>query len=415
MSLVRRYNVRMFGRTEERRLIFHVSQNDGRTIEELLAPRSPLDTPTAVGGAIVDATYVARDPALLARFAGAHVPWATDPMSSRFASPGYLGVASIAALPYAPATPLSLTARSRDLDRMIRRALEFQAAYEPAMYMVPSLPLPRVSARALSVLQHSHEVAAQLNGSVGIPYRPMLATVFPGLSVMRGRYSVFERLSDRAFSGVYVQALQLNAKRDSLEKLVTYTEFLLHARETGFRVVAGRPGTFGLVLGAFGIDAFDSALGDGESYSLSRLVKPRLSDPNKPRKGGRQRRIYFSKLLTVLGEDDAAAVLGNHAVRAQLACGIEECAYDVANPLRNPRRHFFHSRVGELEELERLQSEQLRIQYVRQRLDEARDAGRLVNRVWRAMGRDEIDFSHLDRWLAVTNRVAAVVAVRSGE
>ena len=405
----------MFGRQEDRRLIFHVSQNDGRTIEELLTPRSPLDTPRTVGGAVVDATYVERDPALLARFAGAHVPWATDPMSRRFASPGYLSVASLASLPYAPSTPLSLTAKSRELDRMIRRALEFQAVHEPAMYMVPSLPLPRVSTRALAVLQHTHEVAAQLNGSVGIPYRPMLATVYPGLSVMRGRYSVFERLSDRAFSGVYVQALQLNAKRDSLEKLVTYSEFLRHGRDAGFRVVAGRPGTFGLVLSAFGIDGFDSALGDGESFSLARLVKPRIAEANKPRKGGRQRRIYFSGLMTVLGEDDSAAILSNQAVRAQLACGIEECAYDVKNPLSDPRRHFFHARVSELEALERLQTEQLRIHYVRQRLDEARDAGRLVNRVWRAMGREEIDFSHLDRWLAVITRVATGVAVRSGE
>lgn len=405
----------MFGRADERRLILHVSQNDGRTVEELLTPRNPLDRSRSVGGAVVDATYVARDPALLARFAGAHIPWATDPMSCRFASPGYLSAASIASLPYAPSTPLSLTAKTRDLDRMIRRALEFQAAHEPALYMVPSLPLPRASTRALAVLQHTHEVAAELNGSIGIPHRPMLATVYAGLSVMRGRYSVFERLSDRAFSGVYVQALQINAKRDSLEKLVTYAEFLRHARDTGFRVVAGRPGTFGLVLSAFGIDGFDSALGDGESFSLARLVKPKVSDPAKPRRGGRQRRIYFSKLLTVLGEDDSGAILSNKAVRAQLACGIEECEYDITNPLSDPRRHFFHARLRELDALEHLRTESLRVQHVRQRLDEARDSGRLVNRVWREMGREEIDFGHLDRWLGVLTRVATGVAVRSGE
>ena len=79
----------------------------------------------------------------------------------------------------------------------------------------------------------------------------MLAAAYPGIAVMRGRFSVFDRLDARAFSGAYVQALNLNAKRDSLEKLASYTSFLEEGRSAGMPIIAGKPGTFGLILGAF--------------------------------------------------------------------------------------------------------------------------------------------------------------------
>jgi len=91
------------------------------------------------GGAVIQASYVHRDPPLLLRLADGQVPCGVEPQSVRFASAGYASVASIAQLPYAPQAQLDPTRFTDEHRRMVRSALEFQARHEPAMYVVPSL------------------------------------------------------------------------------------------------------------------------------------------------------------------------------------------------------------------------------------------------------------------------------------
>jgi hypothetical protein len=59
----------MFGAFPPRAFLVHVTEHEGRTLERLLAPRDPGMDALALGGAIVEASYVRRDPALLARLA----------------------------------------------------------------------------------------------------------------------------------------------------------------------------------------------------------------------------------------------------------------------------------------------------------------------------------------------------------
>lgn len=65
------------------------------------------------------------------------------------------------------------------------------------MYVVPSLPIARASARVLDAFRALHEFVATLNGSEGMPHRPILAAAYPGTAVLKGRYSVSDRLADR--------------------------------------------------------------------------------------------------------------------------------------------------------------------------------------------------------------------------
>ena len=146
-------------------MLLHVTQNEGRSLEQLLAPRRLGEDGPSLGGAVVQASYVHRDPPLLLRLADGHIPWVIEPQSVRFASAGYLTVESIAKLPYAPPVALDTARFGDEHRRMVRSALEFQARHEPAMYVVPSLPLPRASARVLKAFSDLHEYAATLNGS----------------------------------------------------------------------------------------------------------------------------------------------------------------------------------------------------------------------------------------------------------
>ena len=394
-------------------LLLHVTQYEGRSLEQLLAPRRLGEDGPSLGGAVVQASYVHRDPPLLLRLADGHIPWVIEPQSVRFASAGYRGVESIAKLPYAPPTPLDPARFGDDHRRMVRSALEFQARHEPAMYVVPSLPVARASARVLTAFGALHEYAATLNGSEGIALRPMLATAYPGTVVLKGRFSVFDRLADRSWAGVYVQPLQLDTKRDSVEKLVAYAKFLQEGQNSGLHVIAGRPGAFGLVLGAFDIDLFDSGLGGGDSFSLSRLDRPRVPDENGQVRGGRARPVYLRPLMSALRESDASAVLGSPALRSQLACDIGECRFGgYRYAIENPRPHFFHCRQAELRALKDQRTSSLRVQLVNGWLQDAIGTARLVNRVRGEAGLPAIDFDYLDRWRGVLARIASLVAVR---
>jgi len=392
-------------------LVLHVTQHDGRSLERLLAPRRPGELAPAPGGAIVQASYVHRDPALLLRLADGRIPWAIEPQSHRFATSGFLNIDAIGGLPYAPSSALNPATFGNAHRTMVRSSLEFQARHEPTMYVVPSLPVAKPSASVLRAYEELHKYAFSLNGTQGIPYRPILATAYPGTPVMEGRFSVFDRLADRAWAGVYVQPLQLDTKRDSVEKLVAYVRFLQEGNAAKLNVLAGRPGAFGLLLGALEVALWDCGLGGGDSFSLSRLDRPPRTDEDGNRKGGRARPVYLRPLMSAVREADADWLLMSPALGAQLACTVGECRNGGRRyALERPREHFLHCREEELRELRELRSRSLRVPFVHDRLQEAISTARLVNRVREDGSQARLDFDYLDRWLGVLARVAAGVA-----
>ncbi len=401
----------MFGTFQHLSFLLHVTQFEGRSIEKLIAPRDPGQITSTLGGAVIEASYVQTDPPLLAHLAEARIPWMVDPQSIRFSSPGFGEIARLRRLPYAPASPLDPSRLTRDVKDMVRGALEFQAQAKPSMYLVPALPLSRPSAAVLRTFAELHSLAADLNGTA-VPYRPMVAAAYPSADVIRGRFSTFERL-DRTFAGAYVLPLQLNPKRDSVERLVAYVRFLEHAQASELRVVAGRAGAFGLLLAAFGIENFDSGLGERESYSLSRLSHVRRPDPGGKRDGGRQRRVYVLPLRSTLAWNDVEAMLEMRSLRAQLTCDIDDCRFGgYRYALENHREHFFHCRAAELDALRQRRTTALRVPLVMEWLRTAMETGRLVNRVREEQGLPALNFEYLETWRAVLTRVATVVAVR---
>lgn len=174
----------MFGGFEPVAFLTDVSKHEGRALELLLAASDKTGS-RGIGGAIIDAAYVLNDPPLLARLAESGTPWVPNPQSVRFCGTRSLSVAGIRDLPYVPQSPLSPVRFGEREKRMVRGALEFQAEAEPAAYMVPALPVARASIRVFRAFQELHTFAADVNGTKGIPYRPMLAACFPSYAVMR--------------------------------------------------------------------------------------------------------------------------------------------------------------------------------------------------------------------------------------
>jgi hypothetical protein len=297
---------------------------------------------------------------------------------------------------------------------MVRGALEFQARHEPSMYLVPALPVTKVSVAVFKAFRELHAYAADLNGSATIPFRPMLAAAYPSYPVMLGRYGLFDRL-DRTYAGSYVLPLQLNTRHDGVEKLVAYARFLQTASEATAPVVAGRTGPFGLVLAAFGIDLFESSLDAGGSYSINRLERPPLEPIDGNARGGRAKAVYVEALRTAVPYTLAAELLGSPALTAQLSCLIGECRHGGAPyALEHPRRHFFHVRKHELAVLRAVPTAEYRVPIVLGWLRSAVDLGQAVNRIREEQDKSAVDFGHLDRWVGVLARIATATIAEEG-
>lgn len=289
-------------------------------------------------------------------------------------------------------------------------ALAFAAERDADYLLVPALPVLKPNLPHAKAFQAAHHLAFDLVSGTS---RPVVAYVGASSAVIKSPFVVFERLLDRPFAGVYVQPLRLHPRQDSVESLISYANFLLEGKRYGFRVVAGRAGTFGLVLMALGIDAVDSGLGERETYDLGALDRERPERDRTRSGGGRKRMVYLAPLMTSVPEASAKLILRHPALRTRFICEEGECRYlDLEAQTDNPRAHFFHSRPAELDALRACPTDETRIQHIGQRLRSAVDLAATVNRVLDQDGQAALPLEHLRRWSSVLTRLAAVLATR---
>lgn len=393
-----------------------VSTHDGRAIEEA-CKGTLFDQGVQLNGAIVEASYAARDPELLRRLRATLVPFLVDTHSLRFAGEGFLDVARITDLPFAPDAPIG----PQDLDAAAARSLAhdtmvFANALGAAAYLAPGLPIPDAeSARWLDVNRRVLEGACELNGTGDTDQRPLVAMIAPGRKALKDPDQVLAWLPDLPVSAVYVQPLNLDPVKDSFEKLALYVEYLRAFSDAGLTVVAGRVGAFGLVLQALGVPAFDSGLGDAERYSHASQARRRKPRPGGSPTGGRDRRVYLEQLKTTLPSRYADPLLAELGVRARFTCQHACCVHRGFEDLAERRRpHYLWTRDAEVAALRALPTASLRISAVHEQLRTAREHGQVVRRALFAKGIKPPAFEHLDRWIAVLGRHQAASLGQTG-
>lgn len=378
---------------------------DGRTIEKALAGPNLLDPGVSLDGAILDASYVVKEPDLLERLVQSQVPYLVDPQSLRFISPAYLEVESIRSLPYAPEQPVT---PDTPLDAYVREALLFQQKARAAAFLVPALPCSESNGEWAAFNAEIHRAAASILGH-DVDQKPLIGFVAPGASVEKNPDDILRPLLDLPLEGLYVQPLRLNPVRDSVEKLVRYCTFLREAIDLGIPVFAGRVGAFGLVLQGIGVTAFDSGLGEAEMFTWSQLTRMPTKDREKGKGGGRKRRIYLEKVKTTLLEDDVSPILAERGLRHRFSCHLPCCKYRGYEDLGERRReHYLWSRIEEVKTVARLPTTDMRIEEVHKQLLEAQSHAQVVTRVMRERGRQAPSFGHIDSWLGLLARVAGI-------
>lgn len=390
-----------------------VSRYDGRAIEEAMAGQNLFDQGVHLHGTVIEASFAASEPPLLARLREGQVARLIDPQALRFTTETFLEIPLLTRLSYAPSRPVRPGSHSDlELREFVRNVMLFQQEHHASAYLVPGLPIADDDLEGWTELnQRVHALAADLNGRGEIERRDLVGLLAPGRKALADSDALVEVMADLPVSAVYGQPLRLKPTKDGVEKLVQYVRFLEALGELDVAVLAGRVGAFGLVLQALGAaNFFDSGLGDAESFELSALNRPRRKTPGKP-SAGRDRRVYLTELKTTMPSRHAEAILQEPGLRARFACELGCCRFSGFSGLIDRRRHhYLRSRQHEVGEVASLPSRIGRVELVHGHLLEAREHGEVITRTLNARDLEAPPFEHLDRWLGVLSRTAGALA-----
>jgi hypothetical protein len=392
-----------------------VTRRDGRAIEEALAGPTLFDVGVKLNGAVVEATYAAEDSPLLKRLRESGVPQLIDPQTLRFTGERFLSVAQFERLPYRPEVPIvadSLT--QADAEALARQVLLFEQQAGASWYLAAALPYyDQDQQRWLAHNDRLLAASCAANGGADLDRRPLIAQVAPGRRLLERPEHIVNRLLDHPVSAVYVQPLTLDPVKDSVEKLVQYVHFLRAIHDAGLPVIASRVGAFGLVLGALGIQAFDSGLGQAEACNLASLNRPPTSRElgGNGKSGGPGRRIYLEQLKTTLTDRHAAAILEDRTLRSHVACTLGCCEHrGFENLAERCRQHYLWVRDHEVSLLRARPTQSMRVDLVYEQLRSAREVGAVVSRTLKAHAVEAPSFEHIDRWIAVLARETSLSA-----
>src|SRR4051812_36651027 len=119
-----------------------VGTHDGRAIEQAMMGPTLLDPGASLHGAVVEATYAARESELLRRLRATFVPFIVDPQTLRFAGEGFLDVEQVRALEFAPSEPVQPTGfDAAAAHRLARATMGFELRAGAGAYTAPALPV----------------------------------------------------------------------------------------------------------------------------------------------------------------------------------------------------------------------------------------------------------------------------------
>jgi hypothetical protein len=401
----------------ESAFLARITQHDGRAIEDALAGPTLFDPGVSLSGGVVEATYAAAEPPLLKRLREDGVPYIVDPQTARFVGERFMQVEQFDRIPFKPDAPITPEALTPSVaDELARAVMRFEQGAGASCYVAAGMPYADVDLDGW-IRRNDRLLSASCaaNGTGDTKRRPLIAQVLPGRKAIASPKLIVNRLMDHPIDAVYVQPLRLNPARDSVEKLTQYVEFLLALKTTGLSVVAGRVGAFGLVLQALGIPSFDSGLCQAEAFDLASLNRPLTERERKRRSergGGGDRRIYIEQLKTTLTGRHAAAILANRQLRSRFTCSLGCCQHRGFDELPDRRRqHYLWVRQHEVNELRDCPTDATRVDWIHERLRDARGAGRAVRKALAGEEDDLPRFEHLDRWIGVLGRETELQAV----
>lgn len=268
-----------------------------------------------------------------------------DTQAWRYRDPRTLLVEKFAAPPYAPSSPLNLSAPA-GMRSFVGADLEAQASLGAAAFLVPGA-IPQGAHDDITDMTLALIEAAQ--PMVFAEPRPSVAFVGAHSSALDRAHALIDQLP-LWLEGVYLQVTPSNPLRDSPAKLIDALVLMRHAVQRGFTVLAGRMAALGPLARSLGVHGTDAGLGEGESFVYASKIEnhePRAPGSKAPKVlGGR---AYISQLGRSVSAAEWSRLMAVPALRGQLLCRLPCCAFGQpveTTPYRG-REHSLHSRASE--------------------------------------------------------------------
>lgn len=403
---------------EPARYLIRPGQDDHREIERLLTPGYWQKKPVELDGVVMDAMFAHRmgeplksDPIRRAftdrpiGIADRPIQILIDPQAYRLVD-GHRRVAAVDALPYSRAALMGDSGRgfrhedfddSQTVSRFVKAALGFQRELAASDYIAPSFYVEKPDSPWIDVNRRV------LNESIRQAGTFVYATFCGSLTALEDSDST-AAIVDNA-SAVYVLVSPMDARHESVTKLLRFVDGLERFKAHGVQVLCGRQPAFGLILMALGIGGFDSGIARIESFNYASLARDLRRDTSSKVRGGRSRPVYVSKLMMSIPRPLASKLLDTPGIKSQLNCQGLCCKDNMTDALQSAREHFVWSRLDEVKQLRGIPpSAQTR--HVAEKLAGAHQFAKTLQRNF---PQERWDFDFLDNW----SRVVEVIGART--
>lgn len=197
---------------------------------------------------------------------------------------------------------------------------------------------------------------------------------------------------------IYVDCINQDS---NFAQLYNYSTALIDLQKsTNKPVIAGRIGSFGLVLLAFGLYAFESGTSRFESFSED-LYKD-ATDPFNM-----YIRYYFPELMANIAVERKNPVriiqLLNTKIGENIACQCPYCKGVDPSLLvvdKLTRKHFLYRRQEEIQILRSISSVDKRVEYIRDRITKAIDYYKNLKPIFK-----DDDYKYLKTWIEVIDKL----------
>lgn len=376
-----------------------IRRDNSSVVEQALADPSLFDQEAlAMSGAVVEAAHAQNSPAILGRLSQLGIPFIVDPAAWRFLSAAYSEMPSWSKIPYAPADPITPDSQ---VGGFVEQCLSFQETTGASALVTPGTKWSEPQGEWSDLNLRIHETAQRLSSD-----KPKIAYCAPSWPALRRPEEVIKPLADLGFKHLYLQPTNFRPTADSVEKLAAYTEFVVEASHAGIDVVAARVGSFGLILNAVKVKAFDSGLGDAEGFDLASSLRAKKKSSKGGGGGGGNRRVYVRELKTTLMDQEASAIFAEEGVSSRFVCNLPCCRFQGWENIGDRRRdHNLRVRLAEVEAMNNIPSPAWRLQQLRNELEVAQSNALVVQRVLASKSTRLPKFDHLGVWLSVINRI----------
>lgn len=323
-------------------LEYRLNRNDHKVVEDMLATRY-----RTLDGIAVEAHNVQRQEAVIEAARSCGVAVSIDLMTDKLAYPGF----DYGDLPYLTdgRVPIEGLLRSPVArDHFVAECISFQEG-RATRPVAPHVFAGDDDERRLNLLLAERAINQY---GADAPVRVIAAVPRRWLTTGDNAAQLADEYAQLGVDEIELRVSPLGGRDESLTKIRAVHRALAQFRPHFSHITLSQQGLLGAPTLALGlIDTFTVGVGMKEHYDFSKIKTPQERGDDDEHLFGPRAGVYLPAASTTVDKGVATVFYQDVNLRSRLRCAHQCCPNSIDGPVRDARKHYLHSRLGQLDEL----------------------------------------------------------------